>query len=134
MYGLSQFTMEPPKHPPKTIAASKADGNNLLADFFKRGRRVRPKRVANLAGDVIAVSRKRRKPGPAPKHPKKPPPKTTPATPCPPKATTTKVKVRRTNWGVGAAAIKLGKAITDWDKKIGEALDNNGEKQSLQVF
>ena len=102
-----------PKQPPKTIAAAKADGNTLLTDLFKRGRRVRPKRVSNLAGDVIAVSRKRRKPGPAPKHPKNPPPKTRPATSCPPKATTTKVKVRRTNWGVGAAAIKLGKAVTD---------------------
>ena len=93
MYGLSQFTMEPPKHPPKTNAASKADGNNLLTNFFKRGRRVRPKRVANLAGDVIAVARKRRKPGPAPKQPKKPPPKTRPETSRPPKATTTKVKL-----------------------------------------
>ena len=35
---------------------------------------------------------------------------------------------------MGAAAIKLGKAFTDWDENIGEALDNNGEKQSLQVF
>ena len=126
MYGLSQFTMAPPKQPPKTIAAAKADGNTLLADFFKRGRCGRPKRVANLAVDVIAVARKRRKPGPAPKQPKKPPPNTRPATSRPPKATTTKVKVRRTNWGVGAAAIKLGKAVTDWDENIGEALDNKG--------
>ena len=56
MYGLPQFTMAPPKQPPKTIAAAKADGNTLLTDLFKRGRRVRPKRVANLAGDVIAVA------------------------------------------------------------------------------
>ena len=126
MYGLSQFTMAPPNQPPKTIVAAKADGNTPLTEFFKRGRRGRPKRVANLAGDVISIARKRRKPGPAPKQPKKPPPKTRPATSRPLKATTTKVKVRRTNWGVGAAAIKLGKAVTDWDENIGEALDNNG--------
>ena len=134
MYGLSQFIMAPPKQPPKTIATAKADGNTLLTNFFKRGRCGRPNRVANLTGDVIAVARNRRKPGPAPNQPKKPPPKTRPATSRPPKATTTKIKVQRTNWGVGAAAIKLGKAVTDWDEKIGEALDKNGEKRSLQVF
>ena len=35
---------------------------------------------------------------------------------------------------MGAAVVKLGKAVTNWDKKIGEALDNNGEKRSIQVF
>ena len=75
MYGLSQFTMVPPNQPPKTIAAEKSYGNTLLTDFFNRGRLGRPKRVANLAGDVIAVARKRRKPGPAPKQPEKPPPR-----------------------------------------------------------
>ena len=134
--------MAPPKQPPKTVAAAKADGNTLLTDFYKRGRRGRPKRVANLAGDVIAVAQKRRKPGPAPRKkpkkppplPNKPPPKTRPATSRPPKATAMKVKVPRTNWSVGNAAINLGKAVTDWDENIGDALDNNGEKRSLQVF
>ena len=56
MYGLSQFTMAPLKQPPKTIAEAKADGNTLLTDFFKRRRRGRPERVANLAGEVIAVA------------------------------------------------------------------------------
>ena len=127
--------MAPLKQIPKTSAKAKAGGNTLLTAFFKRVRRGRPKVVANLAGDVILVARKKTKRDPV-QNPKlspvrkRPPTSTSTMSPPNPKI----MKAPRTNWGVGDASIKIGKAVTDWDKQTGDALDCNGEKRKIRAF
>ena len=106
--------MAPLKQTLETSAEAEADGNTLLTAFFKRVRRGRPKVIANLAGDVMIVAWKNTKRGPVrnPKFPsvrKRPPTSTSTMSPPNPKI----MKAPRTNWGVGDASIKLGKAVTD---------------------
>ena len=108
--------MAPLKQAPKTSAEAKAGGNTLLTVFFKIVRRGRPKVIAKLAGDVIVVAQKNTKRGPV-RNPKLPPVRkcrpTSTATTSPPDPK--RMKAPRTNWGVGDASIKLGKAVTNWD-------------------
>ena len=107
--------MSPLKQTPKTSAEAEAGSNTHHTAFFKRVRRGRPKVIANLAGDVIVVARKNTKRGPV-QNPKLPPVRERPSTPT---ATTSppnpkRIKAPRTNWVVGNASIKLGKAVTNW--------------------
>ena len=108
----------------KTSAEAEVGGNTLLAAFFKRVRRGRPNVIANLAGDVIVVAWKNTKRGPV-RNPKLPPvrkrPPTSMAMTSPPNPN--RMKAPRTNWGLGDASIKFGKAVTDWDEHTGDALD-----------
>ena len=56
-----------------------------------------------------------------------------------PKATKEKTAVeqkisRRTNWGVGDNKKKMERAVDNWNKKTGNAVDCNGEQVALKTY
>jgi hypothetical protein len=101
--------------------ASEAQQKSLF-DFFKR-KRGRPKKRAILATDKVKVVKK---------MPKKLPKYLT-TRKAPPKAATTdtvpgeKINKKRTNWSLAENQSILKRAVNDWVKKEGTALDTNGE-------
>ena len=130
--------MAPPKQPPKTTEAARAQGNKLLTDFFKRPRPGRPKR-SNLPGDAIEVTtRKKKKRGPMPKAKRQQSAtlaksaslKEAPLT----KVIASKVAAPRTNWAKGESKTRLDKALEEWNNHSGRSMYSNGEKRSKTHF
>ena len=115
--------MAPPKQPPKTTEAARAQGNKLLTDFFKRPRPGRPKRSI-LPGDAIEVTtRNKKKRWPVPKAKRQQSAtlakitslKEAPLT----KVIDSKVAAPRTNWAKGEYKTRLDKALEEWNDNYG---------------
>ena len=130
--------MVPPKQPPKTTEADRAQGKKLLTDFFKRPRPGRPKR-SNFPGDAIKVTtRKKKKGGPVPKAKRQQSAtlaksaslKEAPLT----KVIDSKVTAPRTNWAKGESKTRLDKALEEWNNHSGRSMYSNGEKRSKTHF
>jgi hypothetical protein len=106
--------------------ASSEPQQKSLFDFYKRKKRGRPKKPANLVTDKVEVVRKMPKKQPKHVTTRKAPPKASSAT------TVCKLddgnnNKPRTNWSLAENQLVLKRAVNDWVKKEGMALDANGE-------
>jgi hypothetical protein len=104
-----------------------------LFDFYKRKKRGRPKKRANLATDKVEVVQKMPKKQPKHLMTRQAPPK------APSAITVRKLddgnnKKLRTNWLLAENQLVLKRAINDWVKKEGMALDANGEPYARLIM
>jgi hypothetical protein len=114
--------------------ASSEPQQKSMFDFYKRKKRGRPKKHANLATDKVEVVRKM--PKKQPKHVTtcKAPPKAASATTVCELVDDGNNNKPRTNWSQAENQLVLKRAVNDWVKKEGMALDANGEPYTRLIM